>query len=34
MGMRATASSQTQIVVLSNREPYQHDLGADGGLRV
>jgi trehalose-6-phosphate synthase len=40
MGMRATASppssssSHTQIVVLSNREPYQHDLGADGRMRV
>jgi trehalose-6-phosphate synthase len=33
--MRATAASpQTQIVVLSNRQPYQHDHDADGRLRV
>jgi trehalose 6-phosphate synthase len=35
MAMRAIAtSSESQIVVLSNREPYQHQRGADGGLQV
>jgi trehalose 6-phosphate synthase len=35
MSMRATASSsQTQIVVLSNRQPYQHERAADGGMQV
>jgi trehalose 6-phosphate synthase len=35
MAMRVTAtSSETQIVVLSNREPYQHERGPDGRLRV
>jgi trehalose 6-phosphate synthase len=33
--MRATAGSpQTQILVLSNREPYQHERDADGRLHV
>ena len=33
--MRATGGSvQTQILVLSNREPYQHEHGPDGRLRV
>lgn len=32
--MRASSSSQTQIVVLSNRQPYQHERGADGSMRV
>ncbi len=35
MSMRATASSpQTQIVVLSNRQPYHHDRAADGRIEV
>ncbi len=32
--MRPVSSSETQIVVLSNRQPYQHERGPDGQLRV
>ena len=32
--MPPRSSSETQIVVLSNRQPYQHELGPDGRLRV